>query len=293
MSTDKLLKPKALDLNVDDPAATRKFEHWLHSCRKFMLTVKLPQEYQDRVTDNVTRAILEEEFKLDVLINLVSADIYSDIRGCTGYTEAIAVLTGLFVKTPSEVYARHRLSTTKQQADQSLEAFRRKLEQLARECNYVEVTAAKNREDNMLIAFLTGINDNSIRMRLLEEKELTFETAYALALQLHEGHKEASGFYHGSTSNPSCAVTALPETGEHHQPPVAAIQGYGANYGHSNYTSQGGDSRKCTRCRYNRCRGGNSCRAERAKCYDCGRTGHYAGSESCQRSTRNRSNPSH
>ena len=92
----------------------------------------------------------------------------------------------------------------------------------------------------MLIVFLTGINDNSIRMRLLEEKELTFETAYALALQLHEGHKEASGFYHGMKSNPSCAVTDLPETSKHHQPPVAAVQGYRANYGHSNYTNREG-----------------------------------------------------
>ena len=217
----KLLKPKTLDLNVDDPAATRKYEHWISTCEKFLKTLKLPASYEERLSDTVTKEALAEELHLDMLAVMVSPDIWTDIRGCKTYTEAKAVLDQLFVKQPSEVFARHRLGTHKQQPDVSLEAYRRRLEQFSRECNFKDATAARIREDAMLLAFLTGVNDNGIRMRLLEEKTLTFDRAYNLALQLHEGHKEANQFYHAQSAPSAPALNCLDgtETGESYSPP--------------------------------------------------------------------------
>ena len=73
---DKILKPKLLDLNVDDPAATRKFQHWMTTCEKFMETLKLPHNYEARISGAFTKEDAMEELKLDVLNNLVSSDVY-------------------------------------------------------------------------------------------------------------------------------------------------------------------------------------------------------------------------
>ena len=68
----KLLKPKTLDLNVDDPAATRKYEHWISTCEKFLKTLKLPASYEERLSDTVTKEALAEELHLDMLAVMVS-----------------------------------------------------------------------------------------------------------------------------------------------------------------------------------------------------------------------------
>ena len=280
----KLLKPKTLDLNVDDPAATRKYEHWISTCEKFLKTLKLPASYEERLSDTVTKEALAEELHLDMLAVMVSPDIWTDIRGCKTYTEAKAVLDQLFVKQPSEVFARHRLGTHKQQPDVSLEAYRRRLEQFSRECNFKDATAARIREDAMLLAFLTGVNDNGIRMRLLEEKTLTFDRAYNLALQLHEGHKEANQFYHAQSAPSAPALNCLDgtETGESYSPPhhtAAAPRGFAAADADS-------VPRQCNRCVYRRCRGGSMCKARSAKCFECGKMGHYAGADLCPKKNR-------
>ena len=287
---DKILKPKLLALDVDDPAATRKFQHWMVTCEKFMGTLKLPHNYEAKISGAFTKEDALEELKLDVLNNLVSSEIYADIRTCSRYSQAKGVLEGLFVKAPSEVYARHKLGTYKQPAEQSLEAYRRNLEQLSRDCNFLEVSAQRNREDAMLIAFLTGINDNSIRMRLLEEKKLTFEVAYDLALKLHEGHKEANNFYNGassSSSNPS--LNAMHDNARGTDLPETSAASY-RQYHKVKPNREGGGRRNCKRCTYKRCRGDHTCKAGQARCYECGRQGHYAGAELCQKSSSKGSN---
>ena len=120
---DKLLKPKLLDLNVDDPAVTRKFQHWMTTCEKFMQTLKLPPNYEEKITGNFTKEDAMEELKLDVLNNLVSSEVYTDIKTCSRYSQAKGVLQGLFLKAPSEVYARHKLGTYKQPAEMSLKTL--------------------------------------------------------------------------------------------------------------------------------------------------------------------------
>ena len=87
----KLLKPKTLDLNVDDPAATRKYQHWISTCEKFLKTLKLPASYEERISATVKREDLTEELHRDMLTVLVSPEIWTDIKNCGTYTEAKAV----------------------------------------------------------------------------------------------------------------------------------------------------------------------------------------------------------
>ena len=174
---DKLLKPEVLELNVDDAASSRRFQHWISRCETFMNTLILPTSYAGLVSGDFTRAMAEDKMKRDVLNNLVHPDIWIDIKDCATYTEAVDILTNLFVKSPSEVFARYRLLSAKQAPDQSLESFRRDLERLSRDCNFKDVKALKNREDSMLDAFISGICHADIRKRLFEENTLTFNDA--------------------------------------------------------------------------------------------------------------------
>ena len=257
---DKFLKPKCLDLNVADPAAIRQFEHWMATCEKFMANLKLPTSYEERVNGDFTKEMAVEEMKLDVLNNLVSSDIWMDIRNCATYTDAKNVLTALFVKAPSEVFARHRLLTTKQQPDQSLEAFRRILERQSRDCNFTDVTAARYREDSMLNAFIAGISENDIRKRLLEEKTLTFDVAYNLAITLHEGHKEANSY------DQSHARINLNAVAENVEDVVDNSDSAAASFNNPG----------CGKCGRRNCWDRNKCRAKNSKCFECGIVGHWS-----------------
>ena len=41
LNMDKLLKPPVLEVNVDDAASSRKFQHWSALCENFMNTLTL------------------------------------------------------------------------------------------------------------------------------------------------------------------------------------------------------------------------------------------------------------
>ena len=116
----RVLKPARLDLNPDNPTATRDYMPWLHSFEIFAATLVLPANYEARIQDGVSKEMVMDQLKLDTLTNLISADIWFDIKDCTTYNDAKTTLNNLFVKKPSEVYARYKLQTAKQQPGQTL-----------------------------------------------------------------------------------------------------------------------------------------------------------------------------
>ena len=273
---DKLLKPKTLDLNVDDATATGQFQHWLSTCENFMYNLTLPVSYERRVTVDFTKEMAMDQYRRDVLNNLVSHDIWADIKDCITYEDAKQVLTSMFIKAPSEVFARYRLLSTKQGPDQSLESFRRTLEKFSRECNFTDVTATRYREDSMLNAFIAGISHHDIRKRLLEEKTLTFSDAYKLATTLHDGHREAR-LYEQSSNGISVGSLSLNATTQAHATDVETSSVSAAVFNRSN----------CAQCGKRNCRIPSTCPALRSKCYDCNEIGHWA--PQCPRS-RSRNN---
>ena len=167
---DKAFKPSRLDLNPDSSSATGQYRHWLKTFENFLCTLKLPDSYSSRINETFTEAMATDLMRLDALTNFISHEIWADVKDCSTYVEAIETLNGIFIKQPSVVYARYKLTTTTQEVGQSLEMFRRTLDRLSRECNFSEVSASRYREDMMLQAFIAGISSNDIHQHLLEEK---------------------------------------------------------------------------------------------------------------------------
>ena len=277
---DKLLQPKVLELNVDDASSSRTFQHWKSVCETFMDSLTLPASYLGLVTDEFTREMATDKMKRDVLNTLVHPDVWFDIKDCNTYDDAMTVLTNLFVKSPSEVFARYRLLSAKQAPDQSLESFRRDLERLSRDCNFKTVSAIRNREDSMLDAFISGIAHADIRKRLFEEKTLTFNDAFKLALTLHDGHKEAKMYEQAGTSFGNLSLNATSQARNRHlsddcdddEHKVVVAAGY---------------QPLCDACGKRFCRQ-DTCTGVDATCYNCGENGHKA--PQCKKPPRSRPN---
>ena len=259
---DKALRPVRLDVCPDSSKATREYMHWLHTFENYVAAVKLPESYEGRISADVTRAMVVDDFKKNTLANCITSEIWMDIKDAATFDEAKSILNNLFIKQPSEPYARHKLQSAKQEEGQSLESFRRALDRLSRDCNFTDVTAVRYRQDMLLQAFISGLRSNDIRKRLLEEKELTFDDAFKLAVTRHESHKEA-GLYEQPMSGlrEIASVSAISSSEDQKQvnPNLAAMG-----------RSWCGD---CGSPRHPR----SQCppRRNKDKCYHCGEEGHW------------------
>ena len=84
---DRLLKPAIFDTDHNSPDAAKQ---WKHFYRTF-------QNFSNSVEDN--------NIRLQLLINHVSADIFQLIEECQTYEQAITTLKRLYIKPPNTVYA--------------------------------------------------------------------------------------------------------------------------------------------------------------------------------------------
>ena len=272
---DKVLKPARLVLSPESPTATREYRHWLHTYENFAATLSLPQSYINRVTNDITREMMVDQLKLDTLTNLISADIWDDIKDCTTYGEAKLALDDLFIRKPSSNYARYKLLTTRQTGDQTLEAYRRTLDKLSRDCNFTDVTATRYREDMVLGAFLAGISNNDTRKRLLEEKDLTFDDAFKLAISRQESRKEAGFYEHPGTFEPNANRISLAAVTEHNPGPSSCQSSPSPSSDPPQILAAVAPTPHCGYCgkeKHPRYR----CPARNDECKSCGRDGHWA-----------------
>ncbi len=229
---DKVLRPVRLEVSPESLQATRQYKHWLQTFEIFVANLKLPDSYTGRVTDAFTTAMATDKFHLDALTNFVSPDIWEDIKDAVTFTEAKNILDNLFIKQPSEPYARYKLQCAVQEEGQSLEGFRRTLEKLSRDCNFMDVTSSKYRLIMMLQAFLSGVRARDIRERLLGENIFSFDEAIKIAVARQDSNKEA-GLYERAVNTPhlSAMVSVTPPNvqGENdHQESVSAIRSFPA-----------------------------------------------------------------
>ena len=112
------------------------------------------------------------------LINSVDFNVFDYIEDCQSYEAAINVLDALFIKAASTVFARHVLTTTKQQAGQTSHDFLQTLRALSKDCNFQAVTAEDYRQQMIRDAFINGLASSATRERLLENRDLTLDQAY-------------------------------------------------------------------------------------------------------------------
>ena len=107
--------------------------------------------------------------KLKLLVNYISASLYSHISECDTYAKAIEILKALYDKPTNKTYTRHRLATRRQLQGQSIDTYVQQLKLLTEPCSFKAVSAEKNRDD------AAGLSSSVIRQRLLENKTLTQE----------------------------------------------------------------------------------------------------------------------
>ena len=184
---ERFLKPERLDVDPNTGDADKQFSHWKRTFDNFLDSLTAPD-------------------KLSILINFVSATIYEYIADATTYNEAITILNDTYIKKKNEVFARHILSTSKQNPGESLDQFLNRLKSLAKDCGFTAVSAEKHRDDSIRDAFISGIVSGGIRQRLLEKDKLDLKTAFDTARSLEMAEKQNYSF--NSASN---YVTAAAE----------------------------------------------------------------------------------
>ena len=161
---DKVLRPERFYVVPSAQDAAKRWLHWLMTFENFVAAIPSASD--------------EEVNKLHVLINYATSDVYQPFCETATYEEAITLLTTLYVKTPNEIFARHKLATRKQQIGETLDQYLQESKLLSKDCNFLQVSAIQHQDEAVRDAFISGILSGSIRQRLLENKTLDLQTGF-------------------------------------------------------------------------------------------------------------------
>ena len=240
---ERFLRPERLDVDPSSGDADKQFKHWLKTFDNFVATLNNPQ-------------------KLSILTNFVSARIYEYIADVDTFDAAISILQKTYIKKKNEVFARHVLSTSRQEPNESLDRFLNRLKSLSKDCSFTAVTADKHRDDAIRDAFISGLSSSEIRLRLLEKDDLDLKTAFDSARSLELAQKHSQTYQSTTSSYQSSSSTACAaansegeETLQHNQLNAISAKCYFCGYGkHPRF----------------------KCPAKDATCKQCEKKGHFA-----------------
>lgn len=179
-----MLRPERFDVPTNTAGCEKAYRHWK----------KTFVNYMDVVCAAIEDANVVAKQKLYALTNSVSATIYEYFADKTTYDTAIVVLDNMYCKPENIIYNRHKLLTSTQSSDQTIDLYIQELERKARDCNFRAVTADQNRQDYIRDAFISGIKSASIRVRLLEKPDLNLDDAYQLARSLELAQKQSQTY---------------------------------------------------------------------------------------------------
>ena len=201
---ERFLRPERLDVDPSSADADKQFKHWQKTFDNFVASSDNPQ-------------------KLSILTNFVSARVYEYIADATTFESAIEILQDTYVKKKNEVFARHLLSTCKQEPNESLDRFLNRLKSLSKDCNFTAVSAVEHRDAAIRDAFISGLTSSDIRLRLLEKENLDLKSAFDSARSLELAQKHSQTYQSSSTT---CGATAAASSDDEETPehrPLNAI----------------------------------------------------------------------
>ena len=236
---DRALRPLRFETNPNDVNAAKEYQHWIRTFEHYVDV--LPSEGLD---------------KYKVLANYLSPQVYDYISEKTTYDDAVAVLQAIYVKPKNEVFARHLLATRRQQNGESIDEFLQALQTLSKDCNFKAVDKATHASESIRDAFITGIQSQNIRQRLLENSTLKLETMYDQARQLDVAQKSSESYVH--------------------QPPINAAMKRA-----NDKNNQSASNENCWNCG-NRRHPRKDCPARNVECNKCKNKGHF--SDYCKKS---------
>lgn len=243
---ERYLRPERLETDPNSSDAAKSWSHWLRTFENFVGSLQLNLEGLD---------------KLATLFNFIGPSIYEYIAECTSYETAIDTLKSIYVKPKNEIFARHVLSTSKQEPGQPLDQFLQRLKMLSKDCNFKLVSADQCRDEAIRDAFISGLQSNAIRQRLLESTTLTLQAAFDTARSLEMAERQSQSYQYQPVTAPSHTASTAPsrndvETDEY-EATVAAL-----------------GNQRCYFCG-NRRHPRSKCPAREATCNQCGKKGHF------------------
>ena len=167
------------------------------------------------------------------------------------------------MKPKNEVFARHVLSSRKQQAGESIDEYLQELRDLSQDCCFKAVSAEDYRDQFIRDSFISGLASPAIRQRLLENKKLDLDTAVAQARSLTLAQQSAESYVSQSPmTTPICNTTIVDQ-----EDSVSAAATRGRTEDRCKCWNCGGAYHGTQRWK---------CPARGATCSKCGRKGHYA-----------------
>ena len=85
---NRLMKPERLDLDPSAHNAAKEWRHWRRTFGNFIIECDI-----DPVSN-----------KHRIITNLISANVYEHVEGCTDFQSVIDTLDNLFVKSPNVIF---------------------------------------------------------------------------------------------------------------------------------------------------------------------------------------------
>ena len=178
LAMDKLLKPCKLEVLPQESEAIKVYDYWLRTFDTFLTAVEAATAENERGNIN----------KLGLLTSFLTHRTYELIADAATYVEARTFLRNAYHKGRNVVFARHLLMSRVQNSGESIAEYVHALKQLARDCECQQVSADRYRDELTRDSFINGISSSAIRQRLLEEDQLTLQTAVKRPRCLN-GHK--------------------------------------------------------------------------------------------------------
>ena len=158
-----------------------------------------------------------------------------------------------------------------------MDEFLQSLKTLAKDCNYVAVSAVKYRDESIRDAFISGLASSSIRQRLLENATLDLQTAYDQARALDIAQKSSASYYSVPEST-SAAVPQIPcgECCDGDMPPVDSLAVASGSNKRRERDSLKNKNQLCKFCGNNLHSSRSDCPAKDVTCLKCNKFGHFA-----------------
>ena len=242
---DKALRPDRFDVDPNSQSAAKQWKHWLFSFKHYLSSVKA-----------------SESEKFIVLANHVSPDIFEYIADCSSFDDAITILEKMYIKPVNIIYARHILTTCRQESGQTLEQFLNKLKLLAKDCCFKAVTADEYLKETIRDAFIRGIQSKEIRKRLLEFDTLDLDKAFSCARTLESAETQSFSYM-----NP-----------QNHGSDAFAVQSIcdakSDDFESSHESKLAATTVKCYFCGFSK-HPRSKCPAREATCKKCNKVGHF------------------